>query len=312
MRRIPSGLGKVWAVRTAWQQGDAEAIELLCKQVESEKPNNTYVDLIAALAASRLDADQGGLERLKALIGGGQEIPAVLAGYLVIDLTRAMRREGEANAAAELLQSAVSRTPSPSFSRPSGREARWAYFGVAFDIGQGLRVDPADLGSCGAGGCFLPGFHEKLETRLRPIPDALRTRWVRARALGQLFGRTASASSYRPEATRHVGQPGDTELGSPRPTCGTARASLARGAQGSPPGKHTAMSQHIIGSRSTRPGNGGTGGSSTRRRSHAPPHQTPWAAWLYGRLLRGARPSGQRPHSRLVTMGRILPSHATS
>ena len=214
-----SGLGKVWAVRTAWQQGDAEAIELLCKQVASDKPNNTYVDLIAALAASRLDSDQAGLERLKGLIGGGHEIPAVLAGYLVIDLTRAMRREGEVDAAAELLQSAVDQdSESLLLQAERAREARFrAHFGVAFDIAdKGLRVDAADSGLLAelAGALFFRDSSEKLETRLRPIPDALQDTdgVVRARALGQLLAGQHQQALTALEATRHVGQPGDTEL----------------------------------------------------------------------------------------------------
>ena len=44
-----SGLAKVWAVRTVWQQGDAETIELLAKRVLDVKPGNVYVEFLKTL-----------------------------------------------------------------------------------------------------------------------------------------------------------------------------------------------------------------------------------------------------------------------
>ena len=298
-----SGLGKVWAVRTAWQQGDAEAIELLCKQVAADKPNNTYVDLIAALAASRLDSDQAGLERLKGLIGGGQEIPAVLAGYLVIDLTRAMRREGEADAAAELLQSAVDQdSESLLLQAERAREARFrAHFGVAFDIAdKGLRVDAADSGLLAelAGALYFRDSTEKLETRLRPIPDALQDTdgVVRARALGQLLAGQHQQALTALEATRHVGQPGDTELwiAEAHLRLGQAERALREAHKA----RHLLVEAYGEESYATAIARlyealavQGMGDTQEARRladeAYAPPYQTPWAAWLYGRLLEG-------------------------
>ena len=171
---------------------------------------------------------------------------------MAIDLTRLMRRQGDGKAAGELLLSLVEQDPeSLVLQAELARSERFlSHFSVSFDrADKALRSSPADgdLLSEMSAALFFRDSAEKIESRLRPIPDAQQaTGGVRrARGLVALLRGNPEAAVEQLASTRHLGQPGDAELwlaeahlqnGSPERALTEARRAkeLLSGAYGSP------------------------------------------------------------------------------
>jgi len=307
--RSASGLARVWALRVAWAQGDTDEVRRLAAAVLADSPDNAYASTLLLLSSARIDGDSEATERLAEHLRSGAKIPAVLGSLVAIDLTRLMRRQGDGKGAGELLLNLVEQDPeSLVLQAELARSERFlAHFSVAFDrADKALRASPADgdLLSEMSAALFFRDSAEKIESRLRPIPDAQQgTGGVRrARALVALLRGNPEAAVEQLVSTRHLGQPGDAELwlaeahlrsGSPERALIEARRAkeLLSGAYGAP-SHATVVADLYVGLALQASGDSRSAGQLIEA-TYVRPYQTPWAAWLYGRFLEAEGATGK-------------------
>ena len=296
-----TGLARVWALRVAWAQGETDVVSSLAAAVLADSPDNPYASTLLLLSSARIEGDGEATERLADLLRSGAKIPAVLGSMVAIDLTRLMRRQGDGDGAAELLLNLVEQDPeSLVLQAELARSERFlAHFSVAFDrADKALRASSADgdLLSEMSAALFFRDSAAKIESRLRPIPDAQQgTAGVRrARALVALLRGNPESAVEQLESTRHLGQPGDAELwlaeahlqnGSPERALTEARRGkeLLSGAYGAP-SHATVVADLYVGLALRASGDSHAAGQLIEA-TYVRPYQTPWAAWLYGRFL---------------------------
>ena len=295
------GLPGVWAIRIAWAQGDAELVRNLATQVLADNPSNPYAETLLLLSSARIERDGAALASLRDLLESGVQLPAVLGSLVVVDLTRMLRREGQEEEAAQLLLSLAEQDPeSQALQAEIARTERFkSHFGVAFDqADKALRASPADPGLLAemAAALFFRDAAEKIESRLRPIPeDQHKTDGVRrARAIATLLKGNPAGAIEDLSSTRHLGPPGDGELwlseaflrsgqaDEALAEARRARSFLAR-VYGEP--SHETTIAALYEGLALQAQGQKKAAARLVRASYVRPYQTPWAAWLYGRYL---------------------------
>lgn len=301
VRSAGTDLGRVWALRVAWAQGDPAVVGDVAAVVLSAAPSNPYAGTLSLLASVRLEPRGEAVEQLRGLLQGEVQLPAVLGSLVAVDLSRLMRREGQAKEADQLLLELADQDPeSYVLQAELARLERFrAHFGVAFDrADKALRSNPGDAELLAemAAALWFRDSAAKIESRLSLVPEALKeTDGVRrGEAIAALLIGDTERAIAGLESTRHLGQPGDVELwlahaqleaGRPKEALDEARSAVQLlGLAYGEPSHAVTIARLYEGLAMQASGDRGAGGQILEA-AYVAPYQTPWAAWLYGRSL---------------------------
>ena len=212
-----AGLCRAWSTRIAMDTGEWDAVAATSEALLAESAEHPFGLTGKALAGARGMDDAGRVAALQTFMEG-TELPPLLSSRVVIALSRALRRSEGSKRADELLERALEATPEAGLlAQEVARSKRFqGYFGAAWNrADKALRSTPTDPGLITelSAALYFNDAAELLESRLEPARkrgggDGVR----RGDAIVSLTKGLWDTAIEGLEATRHLGEPGDTEL----------------------------------------------------------------------------------------------------
>lgn len=212
-----AGICRAWSARIAMDTGEWDAAAATADALLGEAADHPMGLTARALAGARMEDDQGRVEELQQFMEN-TELPPLMSARVVIALSRALRRSEGTKRADELLERALEATPEAGLlAQEVARSKRFqGYFGASWNrADKALRSTPTDPGLITelSASLYFNDAHQLLEDRLAPARkrgggDGVR----RGDAIVSLIKGLWDTAIEGLEATRHLGEPGDTEL----------------------------------------------------------------------------------------------------
>lgn len=296
------GVCRAWSARIAMDVGDWEAAKALGDALVASKPDHMLGRTAQVLASARALAPDLRVERLQAYMEEAR-LPPMLQARVVVDLSRALRVTEGPKRADALLEGAIGQSPdSAILANEAARTARFqGSFGAAWTrVDKALRNSPADPGLLTelAAALYFNDAAALLEDRLEPAEarGSAGDGVTRGRAVAALIHGLYDRAIEGLQATRHLGEPGDTELflaeAYSRKGEWAKAAEAARDAHAKLAGTYGAESREAAIAKMYEGLAVGLGGdedaaSELLSAAYGKDTRTVWGAWIYGRYHEG-------------------------
>lgn len=302
---VTTPVGRLWAIRVAWRQGDMETADRQAQAILAAVPGHASGAVAAQLVAARRQGGPEAVERLAALLEGDTPLSARDAALVTVELSRQLRRTGQIEKADQLLERYLEKDEtSLELQREYARVQRFqGLFGAArirADKALRSRPDDPELLAELAQAAFFNDSSAMIRDRVRSAPEGSEQSdgVVRALAIASLVEGNTAIALEGLLATRHIGLPGETELwlaetylraGQPE----QARQEAARAAELLIPAtgegsREVAMARMYEGLAMAMSGEIEPG-RELLDRAFVDPNMTPWGAWVFARFHESAQ-----------------------
>ncbi len=295
------GICRSWSARIAMDTGEWDAATATADALLAETPGHTLALTARTLAKARALDDAGRTEALS-LFMESTELPPILSARVVVALSRALQRSEGSKRSDELLEQALEATPEAALlAQEVARSKRFqGYFGAAWNrADKALRSVPTDPGLITelSAALFFNDAAKLLEDRLQPARkqgggDGV----IRGDAIVALIRGLWDSAIEGLDATRHLGEPGDTELYLAEAYLGAKRyeaaADSARRAWSmlsatfGPSSREASVAKMYEGL-AVALGGDPEAGEEILEAAYTKDVRTVWGAWLYARYHKG-------------------------